>query len=375
MSDVEFTSESLRSIRFAQQRRGYATTEVESFVAHVAEALARLETNLHNAQEEIASLRAERDAAEATDASLRRTLVLAQRTAEMAIAEANEEAQRVRTAAADEASHLQNEATQLRADAEAEAERLRNRADAEIWADREAAKAEASELVETAHREADRCRHEAEELLADAEQRAATAVQQAEDEARRAAAQEAARVQEELNASIAALTSQRDDLWRQVGELAEYLAAERARVLEFLGPAVERFSATLTPSRAPDVPRPAVPEPETVPTDAETTAEAHEAWAELQAQFNAYEAAMADAWKESAAEPSDGHEPVPEPIADDEAAAVPSEETSSLLVTLGEEVRASVEDDTDEVDESAHDDGASEAPVRPRKGLLARRRS
>jgi hypothetical protein len=293
---------------------------------------------------------------------------LAQRTAEMAIAEANEEAQRVRTEAAAEASQLQNEATQLRADAEAEAERLRNRAEAEIWADREAAKAEASELVETAQREADRCRHEAEELLADAEERAASAVQQAEDEARRAAAQEAARVQEELDASIAALTSQRDELWRQVDELAEYLAAERARVLEILGPSVERFCATLTANTAPDVPRPAIPETEPVPTDAEATAEAHEAWAELQSQFSAYEAAMADAWKEPAGEASDGNEPVNEPIADDEAAPVPSEETSSLLLTLGEEVHASLEDDTDE-------EAPSEAPVRPRRGLLARRRS
>ena len=84
----------VRDVRFAEQWRGYRTDEVDEFVDQVADAFDQLEARLEDAAQRTA--RAERRLEECRpDEDLGRTLVLAQRTADAALAEAQAEAARL----------------------------------------------------------------------------------------------------------------------------------------------------------------------------------------------------------------------------------------------------------------------------------------
>lgn len=111
----------LREVRFAEQWRGYRTDEVDEFVERVAEAFDQLEERLSEAAERAA--RAERRLLERSPADdLSRTLVLAQRTADAALREAESESARL-LADADErarATLAEAEARVARFDAEIE---------------------------------------------------------------------------------------------------------------------------------------------------------------------------------------------------------------------------------------------------------------
>jgi DivIVA domain-containing protein len=86
--------ERVRDVRFAEQWRGYRTDEVDEFVEQVAEAFDQLEGRLEEAAQRTAL--AERRLDErGPDEDLRRTLVLAQRTADAALEEAKAEAARI----------------------------------------------------------------------------------------------------------------------------------------------------------------------------------------------------------------------------------------------------------------------------------------
>ncbi|MGI8757802.1 MAG: DivIVA domain-containing protein [Acidimicrobiales bacterium] len=111
----------LREVRFAEQWRGYRTDEVDEFVERVAEAFDQLEERLSEAAERAA--RAERRLLERSPSDdLTRTLVLAQRTADTALAEAESTSARL-VADAEErarASLAEAEARVTRFDAEVE---------------------------------------------------------------------------------------------------------------------------------------------------------------------------------------------------------------------------------------------------------------
>jgi cell division initiation protein len=118
----------IRDVEFSTELRGFNKDEVDDFLDRVAAGVEALQQQLRQALERAA--RAEQLAAEAadTDQALRRTLVMAQRAADMAVAEANEEAARIRAAAEEEAAAIV-------ARAEAEAQRVAAEAQAALRAD------------------------------------------------------------------------------------------------------------------------------------------------------------------------------------------------------------------------------------------------
>jgi DivIVA domain-containing protein len=115
------TSESVKAVQFREKLRGYHPDDVDAFVAAVATAVEALERRASEAEAKLAEL--ETRSADANDAeeSLRRTLVLAQRTADLAIQEAK-----------DEAARVLGEATEQRDAAERELAELRERLHAEV---------------------------------------------------------------------------------------------------------------------------------------------------------------------------------------------------------------------------------------------------
>src|SRR5439155_9075718 len=92
---MDLSPQSLREVTFREKLRGYATDDVDDFVEQVAAGLEILQERLH--QTMARALRAEQRAAEVGegDEAMRRTLVLAQRTADLAIQEAREQAARI----------------------------------------------------------------------------------------------------------------------------------------------------------------------------------------------------------------------------------------------------------------------------------------
>ena len=130
---MELTPQTLHAVEFREARRGgYNTRDVDDFIERVAagvghlnerlrDAMARAdaaEARLGEAARELDEARRRPPVPEAseTDETLRRTLVLAQRTADATIKEAKEEANRV-------LSEAREEAARTRAEAEAEARR------------------------------------------------------------------------------------------------------------------------------------------------------------------------------------------------------------------------------------------------------------
>lgn len=92
---MEISSKELREVEFRERLRGYDTTEVDEFLERVAIGVDEMHARLRDLAER--TDRAERQPRERLgssddDDTLRRTLVLAQRTADMAIREAQEEA-------------------------------------------------------------------------------------------------------------------------------------------------------------------------------------------------------------------------------------------------------------------------------------------
>jgi cell division initiation protein len=124
---MELTSQELRQVEFGSELRGYKTSEVDDFLERVAAAVDR-------AHEEILALRerlerAERAAVERSsfedEESIRRTLVLAQRTADLAIKEAQQEAAQLLDGA-------RSDAESIVADARRAAERIVTESDLKL---------------------------------------------------------------------------------------------------------------------------------------------------------------------------------------------------------------------------------------------------
>jgi cell division initiation protein len=148
---MDLTTELLDNAAFREAKRnGYNTQDVDEFIEQVKVEYGRHEVLLREAQQraEAADARvaeAERRAAEAAaraseasdaDETLKRTLVLAQRTADAAIKEAEEQASRTLTSAQDQAARLladaQEASARARADAESEARRAQEEARARV---------------------------------------------------------------------------------------------------------------------------------------------------------------------------------------------------------------------------------------------------
>jgi DivIVA domain-containing protein len=107
---MEVTPKTLREVEFREKMRGYHPEDVDHFLEQVAAGIEVLQDRLRQAVER--AQRAETAAAEAggTDDTLRKTLVLAQRTADLAVQEAREQAARILASAEQQAQAILAEA-------------------------------------------------------------------------------------------------------------------------------------------------------------------------------------------------------------------------------------------------------------------------
>jgi DivIVA domain-containing protein len=124
---MDLTSQVLRQVEFGWELRGYKTSDVDDFLEKVALAVDELHEALRSARERLE--RAERlstDRAGVDDEeSIRRTLVLAQRTADLAVKEAQDEAAQLLDGA-------RSDAETIVADARAVAERTKSDAEKKL---------------------------------------------------------------------------------------------------------------------------------------------------------------------------------------------------------------------------------------------------
>jgi cell division initiation protein len=116
---MDVSPKTLREVEFREKMRGYHPEDVDQFLERVASGMEVLQDRLRQAMER--TQRAEQAAAEVggTDDTLRRTLVLAQRTADLAVQEAREQAARILAGA-------EQQAQSLLADAEERAQRAQD---------------------------------------------------------------------------------------------------------------------------------------------------------------------------------------------------------------------------------------------------------
>ncbi len=92
---MDVNAQSVRSVQFREKVRGYHPSDVDAFVASVADAFERLEHRVKEAESRLAETESRSAGSAEAEDSLRRTLVLAQRTADAAVQEAREEAARL----------------------------------------------------------------------------------------------------------------------------------------------------------------------------------------------------------------------------------------------------------------------------------------
>jgi DivIVA domain-containing protein len=150
---MDLTTELLDNAAFREAKRGYNTQEVDEFIEQVKIEYGRHEALLRDARqrsvaaesrateaERRAAAEAERAASSSdADDTLKRTLVLAQRTADAAIKEAEEQADRTLSSAQDQAARMladaQEATARARAEAETEARRAQEEARARVLAE------------------------------------------------------------------------------------------------------------------------------------------------------------------------------------------------------------------------------------------------
>jgi len=306
MTNVEFTSDVMRSATFREKIKGYNPEDVHALMERSAAAIDQLTARLAEATARAAKAEAALASNSEADESVRRTLVLAQRTAEMAVREANDEAAGIRSDARREADELlqdaRAEAARLTEDSHshahamvAEAERVRAEADAyatstvadadaythRVRTDteaqvtstvseadayamqvRSAADAEAAATLEDAHARATAMLADAEARLADIDATLEAELGSRREDGMREIDEVLDAARQETAGAIRSLTAQRDALWADVETLSTYLASERARVLESLRGALSDFGELLRPAPRPDVAPPSpAPEP------------------------------------------------------------------------------------------------------------------
>jgi len=155
---MDVTPQLLHDVEFREAKRGgYNTQDVDDFLERLAVGLERQDASVKDARQRIEAAEArvaeaERRAVQAeqratdtsdSDETLKRTLVLAQRTADAAIREAEEQASKTLSSAQDQAARLLADAQETSARARAEAEDDARRAQQEA---RDLVQAEMREL-------------------------------------------------------------------------------------------------------------------------------------------------------------------------------------------------------------------------------------
>jgi len=127
MQVMDLTPQTLREVEFREKLRGYHPDDVDDFLEEVATAVDELLARLRKAEAGGGTGALQTQAPEGgaiTEETLRRTLLLAQRTADLAIADAQESARRIVDDAQHEAQSLKERAI---LDATATTEEIRRR--------------------------------------------------------------------------------------------------------------------------------------------------------------------------------------------------------------------------------------------------------
>lgn len=202
VSPMELTPKVFDDVEFRERFRGYDPDEVDAFLEQVARAVQELDQKLKDSHAR--AEKAEERAREAGDAdeALRRTLVLAQRTADAAVSEAE-------TRAAALLAEAEGKAATTIADAERHA--AVSRGEAEAYALRTRGSADEDAAAKVAEAEG-----AAAEMLADAERNAREG---AED------------LRQRLRTEVGALEALRERLRTDAGRLEAHIAIQRQRVL------------------------------------------------------------------------------------------------------------------------------------------------
>ncbi|HVE47052.1 MAG TPA: DivIVA domain-containing protein [Acidimicrobiales bacterium] len=125
---MDVSPTTIREIEFREKLRGYNPDDVDEFLERIAAGVEILQERLREATER--ALRAEQQAREVFDGDdmLRRTLGLAQRTADLAVQEARDQAARIIEAAEARSRAMAEEAQE-------QARRLAEESQSQIWAD------------------------------------------------------------------------------------------------------------------------------------------------------------------------------------------------------------------------------------------------
>jgi cell division initiation protein len=124
---MDVSPKTLREVEFREKMRGYHPEDVDQFLERVAAGIEVLQDRLRQALER--AQKAEAQASESgADEALKRTLVLAQRTADLAVQEAREQAARILAGA-------EQQAQAMIAEAEGEVRQAHDRAVAELQAE------------------------------------------------------------------------------------------------------------------------------------------------------------------------------------------------------------------------------------------------
>ena len=121
--DIEVSARTLREVEFREKLRGYNQDDVDEFLERAAAGVELLHDRLRQAMER--AMRAEQRVADLPDDddALRRTLVLAQRTADMAVKESQQQARETIVNAQNEARAMVTEAEERARRTTEEAER------------------------------------------------------------------------------------------------------------------------------------------------------------------------------------------------------------------------------------------------------------
>ena len=234
---MELTPKVFDDVEFRERFRGYDPDEVDAFLEQVARSVQELDQKLKDAIDRAEKAEARAREAGDADEALRRTLVLAQRTADAAVSEAEARAAALMAEAEGKAattvSDADRHAATTRGEADTYALRTREEADTEAATKVTETEAKVAEMIANAERDA---RDGAEDL------------------------------RQRLRTEVSALEALREHLRTDAGRLEAHIAIQRQRVLA----TVEELQRLTSD---PDALREA-PVPEFKPVDAVPTAEA-----------------------------------------------------------------------------------------------------
>ena len=327
---MDVSAKMLHDVEFRERFRGYDPDEVDDFLERVAKAVEQLQTRLREATDRADAAEVKAAQGSDIDESLRRTLVLAQRTADQVVAEADESARVKLQKAEDEAALTIARANERSG---------RVVADAEVRAGAMVAEADRRAAV----------------TLADADSQAATKLANAQQEAN----VRFGSTQERLTRDIGTLEERRTALKYDVDRLEQFIDQRR----EGIRRSIERLQVILDdPDHLDDDGVPVLRSPEPV-----NLIGAGPVVAPAPADDVSRDAPASPQWAEVVPEPVVEQPWVPPvtPVADAEIVAEPAEREHEH----DRESVASVEIDAETGDRSSENDAADDE----RRGLFRRR--